>query len=133
MMTSSNVRGGVNRFTHLLEGAAATDIGDGVVDVLVGRFWSVLQQRCDRHDHPALAITALRNVGVDPGLLHLVQDAVDRKALDRGDLFAGGFADGDAAGPHRDPVDMDGAGPALCNAATVFGAGEADVLPDCPK
>src|SRR5258708_15735791 len=37
MAASSNVRGGVDRLAHLLEGAAAADIGDGVVDVLVGR------------------------------------------------------------------------------------------------
>src|SRR5262249_34979410 len=37
MEASSRVRGGMDRFAHLLEGAAATDVGDGVVDVLVGR------------------------------------------------------------------------------------------------
>src|SRR5580692_562360 len=133
MMLSSNVRGGVDRLAHLLEGAAAADIGDGVVDVLVGRLGSVLQERCHRHDHAALAITTLRDVVIDPGLLHLVQDAIARQPFDRGDLLAGGFADSDAAGAHRDPVDMDGACSALCDAATVFGSGETDVFPDCPK
>src|SRR5580692_7286021 len=133
MAISSSVRDGVNGLAHLLEGAAAADIGDGVVDVLVGRLGSVLQQRRHRHDHAALAITALRNVVIDPGLLHFVQDAIARQPFDRSDLLAGGFADGDAAGAHRDPVDMDGTGAALCNAATVFSACETDVFPDCPK
>src|SRR3981081_1692722 len=37
MAASSNVRRGVDRLAHLLESAAAADIGDGFVDVLVGR------------------------------------------------------------------------------------------------
>src|ERR1700752_2514100 len=43
MASSSGVRGGVDRLAHLLEGAAATDIGDGLVDVLVGRLRFFLQ------------------------------------------------------------------------------------------
>ncbi len=39
----SRVARGVDRLAHLLEGAAAADIGDGVVDVLVGRLRLVLQ------------------------------------------------------------------------------------------
>jgi len=88
---------------------------------------------CHRHDHAALAIAALRNIIGDPGLLHLVQRAIGAEAFDGGDLFAGGFADRDAARAHRDPVDMDGAGAALCNAASVFGSGQSDVLSDRPK
>src|SRR5439155_10293447 len=85
------------------------------------------------HDHAALAIAALRHIVGDPGLLHLVQCAIAGEAFDGGDLLAGGFADRNAAGAHRHAVDMDGAGPALCNAATVFGAGQSNVFPDCPE
>src|SRR5579883_2168722 len=42
MIIPSGVRDRVDRFAHLLEGAAAADIGDGVVDVLVGRLRVVL-------------------------------------------------------------------------------------------
>src|SRR5262245_23522720 len=42
MASSSGVRGGVDRLAHLLEGAAAADIGDGFVDVLVGRLRLVI-------------------------------------------------------------------------------------------
>src|SRR5580692_5639726 len=62
MAAPSNVRGGVNRFAHLFKGPAATNIGDGVVDVLVRRLRIVLEKRCHRHDHAALAISALGNV-----------------------------------------------------------------------
>src|SRR6202047_1647517 len=37
MAASSSALGGVDRLAHLLEGAAAADIGDGFVHVLVGR------------------------------------------------------------------------------------------------
>ena len=60
---------------HLLEGAAATDVGDGRVDVGVGGFGLLLEQRRHRHDHAGLAIAALWHVVIDPGLLHLVQGA----------------------------------------------------------
>src|ERR1700712_2735595 len=66
MIAPSNVRGGVDCLAHLLEGAAAANIGDGVVDIGVGRFGIVLEQSRDRHDHAALAIAALRHVIVDP-------------------------------------------------------------------
>src|ERR1700757_1173579 len=124
MAASSSVRDHVDRFAHLLEGAAAADIGDGLVDVGVGRFRIFLQQRRDRHDHPALAIAALRNVMRDPRLLHLVQRTAACQALDRGDLFAFGLAHRDPAGAGGDAINMNGAGAALRDAAAVFGAGQ---------
>src|SRR3954451_19553294 len=71
MTSPSGVGGGVNGFTRLLEGAATADVGDRLIDVGVGRLRLFLQKRRDGHDHPALAIAALRNVLGDPGLLHL--------------------------------------------------------------
>src|SRR5436309_13693073 len=132
MAASSNVRGGVDCLGDLLEGAATANIGDGFVNVLVGRLRLLLEKGGHRHDHSALAIAALRNVIGNPCLLHLVQSTIPRQAFNGGDLFADGLADHDPAGPHRNTVDMDGAGAALCNAATVFGAGQADILPDRP-
>src|SRR3954451_25435392 len=128
-----SVGGGVNGITRLLEGAAAADIGDGFVDVLVGRLRLLLEQGRDRHGHAALAIAALRNVLGDPGLLDLVQCAIRRQPLDGGDLLADGFRDQHAAGARRDAVDVDGAGATLCNAATIFGAGQAGIFPDRPQ
>ena len=125
--------GGVHRFAYLVEGAAAADVGDGFVDVGIGGLRLVLEQGRHRHDHAALAITALRHVAIDPGLLHLVQHAIRRQPFDGGDLFAGGLGDQHAAGADRDAVDVNGAGAALCNAATIFGAGQAGVFPDRPQ
>src|SRR3981189_551079 len=76
MAASSNVRRGVDRLAHLLERAAAADMCDGVVDVLVGRLRFFLEKRSHRHDHSGLAISALRDVVVDPGFLYLVPCAI---------------------------------------------------------
>src|SRR5258707_13677768 len=76
MAASSHVRGGVDCLAHLLEGAAATDIGDGFVDVLVGRLRLLLEKRRHRHDHSGLPISAFRNGVVDPGFLNFCQPAV---------------------------------------------------------
>src|SRR4029079_607478 len=133
MTAASRVRCGMNCLADLLEGPASANIGDGLVDIRVGRLRLLLEERCNRHDHAALAIAALRDIVGDPGLLHLMQRAIGSETLDRPDLFARGFADGNAAGAHRDTVDMDRTGSALCNPATVFGPGQSDILPDRPK
>src|SRR5882724_6305626 len=133
MASPSNVRSGVDCLANLLEGPATADIGNGLVDILIAGLRLFLEQRRNRHDHAALAITALRHVVGHPGLLHLVQCAIACEAFDRGDLLAGGFADRDAAGAHRHPVDMNGAGAALRDAAPIFRARQSDILPDRPK
>src|SRR5688572_24196958 len=66
MAGSSGFRRVVDRRAHLLERAAAADVGDRGVDVRVGRLGLVLQQRRHRHDHPRLAVAALRHVVLDP-------------------------------------------------------------------
>src|SRR5882762_3782151 len=70
----------VDRFPHLLEGAAAADVGDRGVDVRVRGLGLLLQERGDRHDHARLTIAALRHVVREPRLLHLVQLAALRDA-----------------------------------------------------
>src|SRR5262245_18663315 len=127
------LRRGVNGLTHLLERAAAADVGDPRVDVRVGRSGLLLQERRDRHDQPRLAVAALGPVEIDPGLLHLVQDAAVGQALDRRDLLALRRGDGQHAGPHRLAVEVDRAGAAHRDAAPVLGAREPDLLADRPQ
>src|SRR5881396_1892014 len=91
------------------------------------------KERGDGHDHSGLAIAALRDLVVEPGLLHLVQHAAVGEAFDRGDLLPLGGGDGHDAGAHRRAVDVHGARPALGDAAAVLRAGEADLLADCPQ
>src|SRR5205085_1893556 len=69
----------------------------------------------------------------EPGLLYLVQHAVQGEALDGRDRLAGDRAHRDRAGAHRHAVDMDRAGAALRDAAAVFCPGEADRVTQCPK
>src|SRR5262249_10786402 len=126
-------RSGVDRRAHLLEGAATADIGDGRVDVGIGGLGLVLEQRRHRHDHPALAVAALRHVVIEPGLLHLVQRAVLRQPLDRGDLPPRGRARRHRARAHRNAVDMDGAGAALGDAAAILGTGQSDRVAQHPQ
>src|SRR5437899_3425628 len=77
------LRRGVNGLAHLLERAAAADVGDPRVDVGIGRLRLVLQERRHRHDHPGLAVAALGHLVVDPRLLHRVQGAAGREARAR--------------------------------------------------
>src|SRR5690242_13068210 len=114
-------------------GAAAADIGDRRVDLGIGRLRLLLEEGGHRHDHPALAIAALRDVVSEPSLLYRVQAPIRRKALDCRDLAAFEGGGGDRAGPRRGPVYMHGAGAALSDAATVFGAGQAQSIAQDPK
>src|SRR5258706_14448161 len=54
-----------------LQGAAAANVGDGLCQVRVSGMRIAHQKRCDRHDHSRLAIAALWDLMIDPGLLHL--------------------------------------------------------------
>jgi hypothetical protein len=63
-------------------------------------------------------------------LLDLVQHAVRRQSFDGGDLLADGFAGQHAAGSRGNAIDVKGTGAALGDAAAIFGAGQADVLPN---
>src|SRR5437879_3623371 len=127
------LRRGVNGLAHLLERAAATDVGDPRVDVGIGRLRLVLEECRHCHDHPGLAVAALWHLVVDPRLLHLVQGAAGREALDRGDLLALRRGDGQHAGAERLAVEVRRAGPAHGDAAAVLGAGEAGLLADRPQ
>src|SRR5262245_8487365 len=127
------LRNGMDRFAHLLEGAAAADVRDRGVDIRVGRLRLLREQRRHRHDHSRLAVAALRHVVPDPGFLHLGQLAALREAFDGGDLLAHRRADRERARTHRRAVDVHGAGAALRDAAAVLGSGEADLLADRPQ
>src|SRR3546814_9638465 len=61
----SGVRQRMERGADARIGAAATDIGDGVVDLGVSGIGVLLQQSRDRHQHARLAIAALGNLMLD--------------------------------------------------------------------
>src|SRR5262249_59973716 len=80
-----------------------------------------------------VAVAGLGRVETEPGFLHLREHAVAGEPLDRGDLLADRRAHRRRAGAHCDAVEVDRAGAALRDAAAVFRAGEADVLPQRPE
>src|SRR5204863_5811196 len=122
----------VDALTHLLEGSTPTDVGDPRVDLRVGRLRLLLQERRHRHDHARLAVAALRDLVVEPGLLHLVQGPAVGQAFDGGDLLALGGGNGQHAGADRGAVEVHRTGAALRDTAAVLGAGETHLLTDRP-
>jgi hypothetical protein len=75
----------------------------------------------------------LRHVEFEPGFLNRMRH-IRRKPFDSDDLLLLGHrADRHAARACCDPIDMHGAGAALSDAATVFGAGQADLFADDPE
>src|SRR5262245_36083209 len=104
---SSCLRGGVNGFAHLLERAAPADIRNALVDVGIAWLRLFAEQRRHRHDHARLAVAALRDFEIHPGLLNLGQDTASGQALDRRDLPALGGADGRHARADRRRLDAD--------------------------
>src|SRR3954454_23749252 len=118
---------------YALIGAAATDVGHRLVDVVVARLGCSLEEGRGRHDLAGLAIAALGHVDRRPRLLHWMR-AVGRKAFDRDDPVGGAHvSDANGAGALHLIVDVHGAGAALGHAATVFRAGETDLLADDPQ
>src|SRR5262245_23403776 len=58
----------MDRLADSLIGAASTDVGHGGVDIAVAGFRLALEQRRSRHDLAGLAVAALRDLQLQPGL-----------------------------------------------------------------
>src|SRR5437763_1630414 len=127
-----HLRGAMNRRADAHVGGAAADIGQLAVNVRIARIDMAAQQVGDRHDHAGLAIAALRNVELDPSLLHGMV-AAKRKSFDRGDLFVLRHDDRHDAGARGGAVDMHGAGAAQSDAAAELASGEAEMLAHHPQ
>src|SRR5215831_21170336 len=125
----SRVARRVNCRAHLLESATAADIRDRAVNVRIAGLRLFHQQRHCSHDHASLTVPTLGHVVLKPGFLNRMQNTVLREPFDRSDLLPFSLADRNGAGADGSAVEVHGAGSALRNAATVFGAGEAYLLP----
>ena len=90
------------------------------------------EQRRGLHDLASLAVAALRDVDLAPGLLHRMI-AGGMKAFDGGDLAADHIGNRGDAGADRLLVDHDGACAAERLAAAEFGAGQADFIAQKPE
>src|ERR1051326_8638721 len=113
--------------------AAADGAAHGVVDVGIARMRVVRQRRRGGHDLSRLAVAALHDFTIEPGLLdpgacRRSADRLDRRharladAVDRGD-----------AGARGDAVDVHGAGPAQRHTAAEFRAGHAEHVAEHPE
>src|SRR5580692_558438 len=117
--------GSMDRGSHILIRSAAADIEfHDFIDIGVGGSGVLREQRCGAHDLAGLAVAALRNVLLDPGLLDGMI-AVGGKAFDGDDALA---CDGrylHSAGARRGAIYVDRACAAQRHAAAEFGAGVA--------
>src|SRR5579883_2324835 len=107
----------MDRLANALIRAATTDVGDGVVDILICRLRVLPQQRGSGHDLSGLAIAALRHVVLQPRSLHRMAHAVARQTFDRGDMRLAGATHRYLARAHGHPVQMYGARTTLRDAA----------------
>ena len=118
---------------HSWKRAATADVGDAVVDVVVGGFGGGAEQACCGHDHAWLTIATLGHIKLGPGLLNGV-GAIVGQAFDSDNLLLRtNRADRVDAGADRLAVDVHRAGAALGNAATVLSAGEFKFVPQNPQ
>ncbi len=138
------LRAGADRLADPRIRAAAADVAD-LLDVAIGDRAATLlaadlvDERDRPHDLPGLAIAALRDVEVEPCLLHRVQFAVLLadglgQALDRRDLVRRlDLGDRHGAGVERLAVDVAGARLADVDAAPVLGPGDAEHVAEDPQ
>src|ERR1700704_2542425 len=130
----ARLRGLLDRFANAGIGAAAADVaGHRVVDVGIRRMRVAREQRRSRHDLARLAVAALNDLAVEPGLLDLGAGRGLADRLDRRDLRCADAVDrGDAGGGGR-AVDMDGTRAAERHAAAEFRAGHAEHVAQYPQ
>src|SRR6516225_5174325 len=115
-------------------GAAAADVAcHGSVDVRIIRVRRVSEQSRRRHDLTRLAIAALDDFQIQPGLLYLRSAWIGAHAFDRGDGAVADRTDRQQARADRLAVDMHRASAALRNAAAEFGAGHAKHIAQHPQ
>src|SRR5262249_54709759 len=131
---SARLRGLLDRFPNAEIGPAAADVArHRVVDIGVRRMWVAREQRRSGHDLARLAVAALNDLAVEPGLLDLGARRRRANGLDRRDFRGADAVDSRDAGPGGDTVDMHRAGAAQGHAATELRAGHAEHVAQHPK
>ena len=114
-------------------GAAAADVaGHGVVDVFVGGLGIFGEEGGSGHELAGLTVAALGDVEFTPSFLEGM-GSIGREALDGDDGLAADAGDRSHAGLDGLTAYMDGAGAALADAATEFGANEVEVIAEHPQ
>src|SRR5215813_6943440 len=121
------LRGLLDRFTNAHIGAAATDIaGHRRVDVGIAGMRVAREQRRSGHDLAGLAVAALHDLAIEPGLLDPGARRGRADRFDRRDRGAADAIDRSDAGADGDAVKMHGAGAAQCHAAAELRSGHTE-------
>ena len=81
------------------------------------------------HDHAVDAVAALHGLFLDEGFLQRVWTCLRAQPFERDDLAAVDRGEGRYARAHRIAVDVDGAGPALAEAAAESRSMQAELVP----
>src|SRR6266545_1885625 len=127
------MRGAVDGATDALIGAAAAEIArHGLIDLVVCRIRMPGEQGGRRHELPALAVAALRDLLRDPRPLQPVA-AVPGETLDRSNPLRADGGDRNLAGADGGTGKVNGARPALTDATAEFGAGEPERVAKHPQ
>jgi hypothetical protein len=115
-------------------GPAAADIAVHEFHDLAFRRTRILfEQRNCRHDHARSAVAALQGIFVEKGLLNGVKLIAFRQTFYRRDLLLCDSCCFGYARPLRFAVDQYGAGAALAFAASVFCAGQIEIIAENTK
>jgi hypothetical protein len=115
-------------------GSTSTDIAcHGTVNIGIAGFLVGFQQCRSTHDLPALTVTALGNVMLDPGRLHSFADLVLAHGFDSGDFLPRDRRDGRDARAYRLAIQVHGAGTAQCCTAAKLGASQAQRIAQRPE
>src|SRR5215469_13358671 len=126
-------RGHVDGFPDARVSSAAAKIAShGIVDVSIGWIGIGSKQGSGAHHLSGLAITTLRNLYLEPCLLHGMR-AVCRQAFDGRYARTSDCADRRYARTYSVAVDIGRAGAAKSHAATEFRTGQAELLAQRPK
>src|SRR5271163_2992523 len=128
----STLRERANSGADARECPAAADIRNRRAEFRVTGCGIGAQKRGHGHDHAGLAIAALRDLMVYPGLLNR-REAAGTDSFDGNDLGTLDRACRNHAAPGRRPVDMNRAGPALGNTAAELRAGQTDLVANDPQ
>ena len=122
----------MNRFPHALIGSATTKVRHRMIDVGVGWVWFLIKKINCRHDEPGLAISALWDLFIDPGLLDMMQRFGCAQAFDRGDTGALGKFHRKRARADDFAVNVDRTRSAQALAAAKFCAFQSQLVPQHP-
>jgi len=128
----------MNRLSDTVIGATATQVGDGLVDALIGGA-GVGQKKTNRcNEDTRLAIAALSHLPLQPGRLKAACCLGDGMILRFSDTFDGhdGAVHGprfDLAGPNGTTIDEDGTGTTETAVAAILGSGQTQLFPQSPK